>query len=247
MPILEENKVIEMKYAATPFCKMTSEEREISAHSIILKIHVITGWTIPASDRLLDVIVNQFEKKLNEKYRNVNAEEIEYAFRNRGLEIKDWGKELNLTMIDEVMLPYLNHRFELSRAEESLLSKHTLMLEEKRELTTDEWDEWILDMRKYEFKLLPCSAYDYLVKQDKIILSVTQKHEYMNRAIAHLLASFEPGTKEMLDYLHMKKEGVFNAQITGSLITISKRFALQDYFIKNPIDNGEITGTDKTN
>lgn len=50
----------------------------------------------------------------------LNVEEIEYAFRSSGTVVKDWGKSMNLALIDEVLIPYLNQRFELSTTEERL-------------------------------------------------------------------------------------------------------------------------------
>jgi len=233
MPLQEDNKVIEMKYAGVPFGRMTEEQRLLSAHSIMLKIHVITGWTIPLSDEMLDILVDQLAKKLNEQYKNVNESEIEYAFRNRGIEVKDWGKQLHLTMIDDVLLPYLETRFDLSRTEENLFGKFQYALEDKKELTEDEWNEWISDVRKYDFKLIPCAIYDYLVKKELLILSNKEKHEYMDRAIAHLTGTLDAMTKESIDFAAMKKEGAYSAEVTASLITISKRFAVQDYLNRN--------------
>lgn len=210
---------------------MTEDERWFAAKTLLLKIHTITGWTIPLSE-LMDILIDQFQRKLQESYSSVTIAEIEYAFRNRDIDMKDWGKSLNLTLIDEIMLPYLATRYDLSISEESMRLSNTMVLEEKKELSDEEWDEWIEDMKKYDLKLLPCTAYDYLTKKGEISLTNQQKHEYMDRAIAHLLANFEPGTKEMLDYLNMKKQGVYSAEITSSLITISKRFALSDYLKK---------------
>lgn len=233
MPILQENKVIEKKYASTTFGNMSTDERKLCAYSLVLKISAITGWTIPVADQILDILVDQFEQKLNESYRSVNQQEIEYAFRNRGIEVKDWGKALNLTMIDEVMIPYLEHRFELSKTEESLRSRFNKNIEEKKELTDQEWDEWLEDIRKYEIKLIPCSAYDYLVKKGLINLSVKVKHEYMNRAITQLLGTLEPLSKDMIEFCEMKAKGVFSKEITSTLVTISKRLAVSDYLKNN--------------
>lgn len=211
---------------------MSVDERNLCAYDILLKIHVIAGWTIPIG-KFMEILTDQFEKKLSESYANLNLDEIEYAFRNRGLDTKDWGKALNLVMIDEVMLPYLANRMELSKAEESIRHKSNLMIDEKRELTDEDWDEWLEDMKGYKLNLIPCAAYDYLVKKGVLNLSTSEKHEYMERATSVLQSSFEPGTKEMLEYLTMKKEGVFSAAITSSLVTISKRLAIYDYLKNN--------------
>jgi len=92
---------------------MNAAELALSAKKILLTIHVITGWTIPATE-LMNVLINQFEKKMLESYPNVNQEEIEYAFRNSGTTVKDWGKAMNLALIDEVLIPYLDERKRLS-------------------------------------------------------------------------------------------------------------------------------------
>lgn len=94
-------------------------DAEVSAwgKSLLLKIHVITGWIIPDAE-LLTILIDQFQKKMVESYPNTNPQEIEYAFRNFGTTVKDWGKAMNLSLIDEVMIPYLEERKRISHAYE---------------------------------------------------------------------------------------------------------------------------------
>lgn len=92
---------------------MTEQETMMWGKTLLLKIHVITGWTIPDSD-LLVILVDQFQKKLIESYPDMNTDEIEYAFRQSGTTVKDWGKAMNLSLIDEVLIPYLGQRKVLS-------------------------------------------------------------------------------------------------------------------------------------
>jgi hypothetical protein len=228
----QEAKVIALKYSGKTFGDMNEDEIWFAAKTILLKIHTITGWTIPVSE-LMDILIDQFRHKLQEGYAKVTVGEVEYAFRNKGLDIQDWGKALSLTMIDEVMLPYLNMRYRISQMEESIRTRNLLESEEKKELSDGEWEEWIADMRQYDLKLLPCSAYDYLDKKGRINLTVQEKRDYMDRAIAHLLGTLEPMSKEMIDFAAMKKVGVFSAEVTATLKTISKRFAVQDYLKNN--------------
>lgn len=96
---------------------MSEQEVGLWSKTLLLKIHVITGWTIPDSD-LLIILVDQFQKKLIESYPNMNADEIEYAFRQSGTTVKDWGKAMNLSLIDEVLIPYLDERKRLSHTYE---------------------------------------------------------------------------------------------------------------------------------
>jgi hypothetical protein len=97
---------------------MTEAELQSSVKQTLLKIHVITGWNMPPNELML-ILVDQFAKKVLESYPNVTAEEIEYAFRSEGHSVKEWGKSLSISLIDDVMLPYLSKRFEVSRFEES--------------------------------------------------------------------------------------------------------------------------------
>lgn len=89
----------------------------IQSTTLLLKIHVITGWEVPQKE-LMAILADQFAKKILESYPSVTPDEVEYAFRNKPIELKDWGKALNISIIDEVMVPYLEKRFEISRVEE---------------------------------------------------------------------------------------------------------------------------------
>jgi hypothetical protein len=108
-----EGKILALKYQGKRIGQMATEEISLWSKSLLLKIHVITGWVIPDST-LLEILIDQFQKKLTESYPEVTPDEVEYAFRNGGTSVKDWGKAMNLSLIDEVMLPYLTERKRLS-------------------------------------------------------------------------------------------------------------------------------------
>lgn len=109
--------MLEKKYASPRIGEMTDIQQNLWADALILKIHVITGWVIPEKD-LMNVLTDQFQKKLIEDYSHLNVDEIEYAFRKSGTTIKDWGKAMNLALIDEVLIPYTNQRLSISADEE---------------------------------------------------------------------------------------------------------------------------------
>lgn len=227
----QEAKIISLKYAAKRFCDMDTDEIDLMANKLIIKISIITGWTIPASAFMMDEVIEQLAKKMQETYPNLNEQEVEYAFRNKGIELKDWGKSLNLALIDEVLVPYLHDRFALSLQEEKI-STQVKEINEQRELTPEEWDEWLLSISKYEVNKIPCDSYKYLEKTGKISLTNSQKHEYMQRAIAHLSGTLNPVSREYSELNKMKEAGVFSHEVTGTLRTISMRLAVFDYFNK---------------
>lgn len=108
-----DHRIIALKYKSKQIGKMNEQELSLWGNTLLLKIHVITGWVIPDSD-LLVILVDQFQKKLIESYPDMNTDEIEFAFRQSGTTVKDWGKAMNLSLIDEVLLPYLGERKILS-------------------------------------------------------------------------------------------------------------------------------------
>jgi hypothetical protein len=96
---------------------MTIAEVDRSARETLLRIHVITGWIMPADESML-ILVDEFKKKIVESYPNVTHDEVCHAFRSTGYTAKEWGKALNISLIDEVMIPYLEKRFEVSKIEQ---------------------------------------------------------------------------------------------------------------------------------
>ncbi len=117
----EEEEIIILKYAAPQIRELAANIQDWSM-ILLLKIHVITGWAIPEHP-LKNILIDQFEKKLLEDYDMLNVREIEYAFRKSGTLIKDWGKEMNLNLIDQVLGPYLDNRLQASAAEEKRKTK----------------------------------------------------------------------------------------------------------------------------
>lgn len=230
--------MIELKYSAKRFGIMSEEERKLSSFNILAKISAITGWTVPASEIMLDILVDQLSKKLSENYSNLNVEEIEYAFRNKGIEVKDWGKSLSLTLLDEVLLPYLENRFELSRLEESV--KKPVMIEENKEITDQEMFEWIDEWKVREnisIDLIPLSFYEFLEKKGILSVSKEQKWESIASATAAIKVRLQEDIgicKTNNAYIafgqfeKMEKEG-FSGEMKGRILNKAKRIILRDY------------------
>lgn len=90
--------------------------KEVKA--LIIKMNIITGWTYPDDNLYQAILEDQLRKKLTEDYPDLNFTEMEYAFRHFGTVVKDWGKSINLSLIDEVLITYKQSRMEVSNKEE---------------------------------------------------------------------------------------------------------------------------------
>nr|MBA4166540.1 hypothetical protein [Chitinophagaceae bacterium] len=140
---------------------MAPAEIAVTSNAVILKIHAITGWEIPEK-MIARILKEQFIKKMQEGYATVNVDEIEYAFRTYGTQVKDWGKSMNLSLIDEVMTPYLLSRQEVSKMEEQ---KKPLMIDHKEDLSDIAMQDWYEDTAQKhkaggKLEFLPPMIYD---------------------------------------------------------------------------------------
>lgn len=161
------------------------------AQALLIKINAITGWTIP--EETTDILVDQFRKKLTESYANCNPDEIEYAFRNYGTGVKDWGKQMNLSLIDEVMIPYLARRFELSRLEEEK-SKPVNQIEYKEDMSMEAMQMWFEEVKEkikngqISIEFISPMLYDWMDKNGNISKTREEKHDILIRATNYRLS-----------------------------------------------------------
>ncbi len=237
-----ESKVLELKYTGKPFGIMEEQERWFAAQTVLLKIHAIKGWTIPVSE-MMDILVDQFQRKLSEGYANVTVAEMEYAFRN-STDVKDWGKALNLSLIDEVMQPYLENRFDLSQQEEKL--KKPVMIEAPQKMTKEEKAEWMMDWKQMDeinFELIPLIFYDFMDEDDLLRLSSKQKWAYTEKATQQVKSMLQiaigeckttDALREFGEFERMEKEG-FTGELKGRIVNRAKKLIIYDY-LKDKIE-----------
>lgn len=158
----DENNVLRLKYESQPLGSLSATELEFATRLLILKIYTITGWAVPG-DELKNILVDQLSKKIKESYPNVNEKEVEYAFR-QNLTVKDWGKSMNLVLIDEVLSGYLERRADVSKAEERY------RLEPPKSEVEEMPDEDFISSNKFvykttkNFKLVSVKCFDILIK-----------------------------------------------------------------------------------
>lgn len=95
--------------ASIQFKDMSDAEFDYKTQKLLLEIYVITGWTIPNEENLL-MFVRQFRAKVMESYSYLNPDEIEFGFRLCGKHVKEWGKNMNIAIIDQVIDLYLQEK-----------------------------------------------------------------------------------------------------------------------------------------
>lgn len=147
---------------------LSDAELEKVTQLLILKIYTITGWPIP-EDELKKILVDQLSKKIKESYPNVNETEVEYAFRSN-LTVKDWGKSMNLVLIDEVLSGYLERRADVSRMEERYRVKKLPAPADNSEFTNEErieTDKYLFRTTK-NYRVISQKVAAILFKQKKI-------------------------------------------------------------------------------
>lgn len=183
--------IIQVKYAAKQWKAMDETERTSFVVGTLIRISTITGWRLPEDRNILAILYREMALHMNEAWGNYNPEELAYAVRHYGTEVKDWGKDLNLSLIDQVMEKYADARSLASQMEESVKNAQNkpkqLESGDKKENLADWSTEWIelkneAKTRGIENILIPVPIYDWLVRTDKLSLTVDEKKDLFERA-----------------------------------------------------------------
>lgn len=145
----QELKIYEVSLKSKKIKDFSEVELKVAANMLLLKINVITGWSFPVGDDedqtkvLHNILKEQFFLKLQESYGNLNLDEIQFSFRN--YPVKDWGKSINLNLMDEVVSAYMAEKQNLS----GYIANKVSYQEEQKIYT----DEEILNQRREEIEL----------------------------------------------------------------------------------------------
>jgi hypothetical protein len=181
----EETEVYNVKYASPIISKMQPVQILQAVRISLYKINVVTGWKLPDDEDYLNVLIEEFCKKLTQQYKNLNFDEIQYSIRTYGTQIKDWGKSINLSLIDEAITIYLDERRRVSIIEEQ---KKQLPPAAAQPLTDADYLEWVTDTETMYNKgvlsvaLLPVPIYDYLDRSGILKLDIETKRIYYKAA-----------------------------------------------------------------
>lgn len=111
---------MQAKYSKPQICKLSDVEVRTGIFNVIKRIHIITGWPLPNDDEYLAILADELMLKLQADFYMMNFDEVVLAFRKNGIGVKDWGKNMNLTLVCEVLAEYCNERLRLSAEEERL-------------------------------------------------------------------------------------------------------------------------------
>lgn len=223
---------------------MTPDEIHIWAKALILKIFVITGWPIPVEE-MQSILLDQFKKKIAESYGICNPDEVEYAFRQYGTDIEDWGKKMNLSFIDKVMIRYLKRRAELSILEEHKTPPRP-GIENKENLSHFGYVRWLAQEIRHiktgkPFELIPLELCEYFRKLGKIKFSIEEKFEYLGKAAAWRAGQLQKDAerKSSVDNLRaleqfraMREKDNFSVEEFERLKRIAKKLVFFDIALK---------------
>lgn len=103
------------------------------------------------------------------------------------------------------------------------------MIEEKKHLTDDEWEEWLVDMKGYEVDVLPVSAYDYLLRVGKINPSTEDKKYYMGLASLRYCALLQDNLRKWDEFVKQKNENKISEEHNSNIVVIAKRMLISKY------------------
>ena len=114
-----DKEILLVKYNGLRFSMMDENSLAMAANMAVYKISVITGWSIPSDATYQDALIAELINKFRESYSDMTAAELLYAFRNHASAVEDYGKALNLQLMDKVVAAYKIARQKVSAIEET--------------------------------------------------------------------------------------------------------------------------------
>jgi hypothetical protein len=202
----------------------------------------ITGWDIPETE-FFDMFIEQFKLKMDESYRFLNMDEIEYAFRT--YKVEDYGKNFNLHIFIEVLSRYLADRKQVDEYQD--IQKEQIVIHNRVEQSDADLENELLEYSKRDYTgkkvyLLPPFLYDNLVKLSKIDLSESAKilkfaealklHEALLKMDADSLEYDK--IRSYQAFVKLKENNFQDIDKTLSLLidSLHKKLYVREYFTK---------------
>lgn len=242
----EERRVINLHHSQPPLKLMSDVDRKKMCDILLISISVSTGWKLPL-EPALSILQNEFLIKMEEDYLSLTPEEIKYAFRNaRG--VKNYGAEFNLSLVDQVLIDFIEKRAEIRKTYASLPEP----LPEDKEPSEEERKEYA--RKSYEFWKLECAAgvnlnyipstlFDLIRTIDGVNPSEKKSYSCLMKARESLIYSTDqelkatdgeakPGTYNALRRLlsQLKSDDVDEWQFLPEVQKLAKAMWCVDYF-----------------
>lgn len=162
---------------------MSENEILIVSNGILFKISVITGWSIPNDKTYQDALVAEINFKCIEDYYDLTIEEVMYAMRNYSKHVEDYGKALNLQLIDKVIDLYRKDRMRVSLLEQSKLKEEQRIFSEAELENSERENVEICYQRflkaiplNYPAALAPIMIKDGLIKDESTVVEYFKHH-----------------------------------------------------------------------
>lgn len=204
---------------------------------------------MPDNDHYQKAMEIEFQKYCRDQLKDLTPDEITYAMREYGLDIKDWGKMVNFQLINEPIQAYRNARKELSQIEEQ--SAKSPEMDEELPYGPVDWSDTWEQLKSGQItgtyaELVPYSSiYDWLEKTGALCPTNADKWRWLNNActaeinrLAFMKEAFQATADEkaMLERLKVVKweAGKFpdDKVALSHLIAASKRIAVVELINK---------------
>ncbi len=234
----EELRIWDLQYKSKPIKHINPATLLTKCQQAVVKISIVTGWAIPSEKIVQDVLIDELSKKLMEEYSSLNFDEFEYAIRSHGTKVKDWGKAINLTLIDQVLLMYIAARADVRRLEGAKIPPKQI----EAKIEPYNAKNMIEHVRSTFLKtglvglILP-DVYELLVQSGQINLSIEEKNKIFKVTEQRIsMEAASEGLKAQKDLAHEKLN--YPEKYKAKIQRECKKQSIANYFIlQNQIEN----------
>jgi hypothetical protein len=220
---------VQLKYGLLPFSKMGADDLIAHCISLVKRVNVITGWTIPElqEDRML--LYKELSQHLIESWGMYNPDEIAYSVRFYGAQIESWGKNINLKLLDSCISLYAAKRKELSQMEEQKaeIKEIKALPMSDEDFINDRFVDWF-SMKNKKYSFIDVTLFEKLRKKGFLKLSQEEKTKIKKDVMIDMALLEE--SKEFKD-LQTKLEILRSDQSKEDYIQeLCKKYAVAQFF-----------------
>lgn len=215
----QDQTILAVKYIQAPISRLDLLQAVGIIQGLIKRIKVIAGWNIPELKEDLEILYAELYQHFCENWPTVNAEEVAFAFRKYGSEVNNWGKDINLVLLDQIIGKYMAERREIGIIEErqSVQEDPSRLIEPVIDWVkyAEDCYQTFLSGKKFNLRIWSAAMYDEFVRGNMI--GAESWKRYQDAAIKWQLDYY--GDKERQNMMSKDKylEGHISAKIEAIL------------------------------
>lgn len=93
-----------------PFKNIPDTGRKAFTLSVMAIMEAHSGWKVPTEENTLQILIKGLQSLFSTDYKDLNAQEIDYAFKYKPIDIQSYGRPLCTDLVRQVLDRFIDKR-----------------------------------------------------------------------------------------------------------------------------------------